>query len=240
MGYARVTLADLRTQLADLLGTQGNFWTQEEQDSAINEAIAAWQLMTGETVTTVSQVITSTTLNKFDVTTTDSAGTVLSVIRATINNNIQTSKLRELSIVELDQGYYGWRSETSSTTTQLPSYWVPIGITSVMLYPRVGTTSTLYLDCYADALPLTATNSYIDIDESYLTRVLAYAQSLLAFKQGVGDGTDNAKPLRELFMAVARDRNTLLLETALYKNYMGQDDSKGEPGDAQPQQGARG
>lgn len=240
MGYARVTLAQLRTQLADLLKTSGNFWTQEEQDSAINEAIAAWQLMTGETVITVSQAITATTTNSFSVATTDSAGTVLSVIRVT-GGQTTPGTLRELSVVELDQGFYGWRTETASSTTQQPAYWVPIGISSVWVYPRVGAvTNTYYLQCYADAVPLTATTSYIDIDESWLTRVLAYAQSLLAFKQGIGDGTDNTKALKELFLTAAQERNQLLMETALYKNYMGHDDSKGEPGQAAPQQGARG
>lgn len=233
MAYQRVTLAQLRTQLDDLLHTQGNFWAQEERDAAINEAIAVWQLMTGETVTTVTQSLNSTSENLFTLSNTG----VLSVLR--IANTTDVS-LREMSIVELDQGFYGWRTETASTTTQRPEYWIPIGISKIMVYPRTGATSTYNLLVYADAVPLSATNSYIDIDESQLTKVLAYAQSLLAFKQGEGDGTDNSKPLRDLFITAARERNSLLMQTALYKNYMGQDESKGEPEEPVAQSGARG
>lgn len=233
MAYQRVTLSTLRTQLLDLLHSQGNFWTQEERDAAINEAIAVWQLMTGETVTTVTQSVVSTTDNLISLNNTG----VLSVLRVA---DSQENPLRELSIVELDQGYYGWRTETAASTTQRPEYWIPLGINKIMVYPKAGATVTYNLQIYADAVPLIATNSYIDIDESQLTKVLAYAQSLLAFKQGVGDGTDNAKPLRDLFITAAQERNKLLMQTALYKNYMGQDESKGEPAEAKEQLGVRG
>lgn len=235
MGYQRVTLSDLRTQLLALLKSNGTFWTQEEVDAAINEAIAAWQLMTGESISSVALNLSSTLSNLWALNTTNQPLSIISV------SDAQGTPLRELSIVELDQGFYGWRTEIITSSLQGPSYWAPIGIKSIMIYPRAGNGSqNLSMQCYSDAVPLAATNSYIDIDESYLTRILAYAQSLLAFKQGVGDGTDNAKPLKELFLAAAQGRNQLLMETALYKNYMGQDDSKGEPAQAEPQQGARG
>jgi len=237
MAYARVTLSDLRSQLADLLKTNSTFWTQEEQDAAINEAISVWQLMTGETVIYITQSITTTTGNIYSIPTTHTSGIALSVLRVA---SASDTPLREMSLGELDRGYYGWRSETAAATTQLPEYWAPVGLAKLALYPRVGTTATLNLQCYADVSPLTATTSYIDIDESHLTKVLAYAQSLLAFKQGVGDGTVNASPLKDLFLMAARERNRMLMETALYKDYMGQDEGKGEPAKPAPQQGARG
>jgi len=237
MAFQRVTLTNLRDQLTDTLKTQGNFWTQEEKDAALNEAISVWQLMTGETVITVTQSITTTAENLYDIVTDHASGKVLTVLRVADSAD---SPLREMSVKELDQGYYGWRIETASSTTQAPEYWAPVGINKLFIYPRVGATQTFNLHCYADALPLTSTNSYIDIDESHLTKVMAFAQSLLAFKQGVGDGTDNTKPLKELFLTAARDRNQILLETSLYKNYMGQHEEQGEPGKANPQQGARG
>jgi hypothetical protein len=237
MAYQRVTLADLRAQLSDLLKTAGNFWIQEERDAALNEAIEVWQLMTGEKVITVTQSITSTTVNLVSIITNHTNGTVLSVLRV---ESAAAVPLREMSLKEMDDGYYGWRSETASTTTQRPEYWAPAGLDQVMIYPRTGATSTYNIQAYADPTPLTATTDYIDIDESHLTKVLAYAQSLLAFKQGVGDGTDNVKALRELFLTAARERNRELLKSALYKNYMGQHEDKGEPAAPAAQQGARG
>lgn len=237
MAYQRVTLSQLRTQLDDLLKTQGNFWVQEEKDAAINEAISVWQLMTGETVTTITQSVTDTAANLVALVTTDTAGKVLSLLRVSDSSDVP---LREMSVVELDQGYNAWRTETASNTTQRPEYWAPVGIGSILIYPRVGATATYNLHIYSESVPLIATNSYIDIDEGHLTRVLAYAQSLLAFKQGLAEGTDNSKPLKELFITAAQERNRVLTETALYKNYMGALEDQGEPAKPAPQLGARG
>jgi hypothetical protein len=239
MAYQRVNLASLRTQLADRLKTNGYFWSQAEQDRAINEAVAVWQAMTGDHVITVTQTLTNTTSNLFTITSTDNAGTVLSVLR--VAPAAGGASLREMSLYELDQGYYGWRTATASSTTQRPSYWSPVGINQLMIYPRIGATTSYSLLCYGDSKPLTSSSSdYIDIDEGELNRVLSLAQAILAFKEGVVEGTDNAKALREMFLLAATTRNKELTETALYKNYMGQDDSLGEPGDEKSQTGLRG
>lgn len=81
MAYQRVTLAQLRTQILDRLGSTQKFWSQDEIDRALNEAVGVWQALTGEKVITVYQTITSTTSNIFDVVTDHTNGTVLSVIR---------------------------------------------------------------------------------------------------------------------------------------------------------------
>lgn len=146
---------------------------------------------------------------------------------------------REMSIYDLDQGYYAWRTETATTTTQRPEYWAPIGISKFALYPRTGAEITLRILAYADTTPFASSASYIDIDEGHLQKVIDYAHSLLAFKEGIPEGTDSSKPLKELFLAAARDRNAELRHTSLYMNYMGHDESKGEFGKPAPQQGVR-
>lgn len=237
MAYQRVTLSQLRAQLDDRLKTSGSFWTQEEKDRGLNEAIAIWQAMTGDHVITVTQTLTDTTKNLVGLTTTDTNGTVLSVLRVIPAGG---AALREMSLYELDQGFYGWRTETASNTTQRPAYWSPVGIASIMVYPRVGASQSYSLLCYGDALPLTTAGSYIDISEGELQRVLGMAQAILGFKEGVVDGTDNASALKELFIYVAHNKNRELMDYAIYKDYMGHDESFSEPDLPKTQDGLRG
>jgi hypothetical protein len=147
---------------------------------------------------------------------------------------------RELSIYELDQGFYGWRTETASTTTQRPEYWGPVGLTKFFLYPRSGVANLgLNLLVYADNTPLTSDSSYLDIDEASLSKVLDLAHALLSFKEGVPEGTESIEPLKQLLMHAAATRNSEVAKFALYRNYMGHDDSKGEPELPEPQRGVR-
>lgn len=50
MAYQRVTLADLKARLAERLGGDETFWSEPQREAAINEALSAWQLLTGEFV----------------------------------------------------------------------------------------------------------------------------------------------------------------------------------------------
>lgn len=50
MAYQRTSLGQLKDRLAERLGGQGRFWSEAEQELAINEALAVWQLMTGDFV----------------------------------------------------------------------------------------------------------------------------------------------------------------------------------------------
>ena len=52
MAYQRTSLGQLKARLLERLGGQGHFWSEAEQELAINEALAVWQLMTGDFVLT--------------------------------------------------------------------------------------------------------------------------------------------------------------------------------------------
>lgn len=148
---------------------------------------------------------------------------------------------REMSVYDLDQGFYGWQAETASSTTQRPAYWAPLGLTRFFLYPRSGIDNLeLNLLCYADNTPLVADEDYLDLDEAALSKVLGLAQAILAFKQGVVDGTDNTQALKEMLQLAAATKNSEVTKFALYRNYMGHDDSKGQPSNPAPQKGVRG
>jgi len=61
MAYQRITLTQLKTRLEERLGGEQRFWTEPEREHAINEAIAAWQLLTGEVVVTDTQTLPANT-----------------------------------------------------------------------------------------------------------------------------------------------------------------------------------
>ncbi len=219
MAYARVTFSTLRTQLDDRLKTQGNFWNQLEKDRAINEAVAIWQSMTGDHIIEITQTISDSTANLVTLVTNDTAGKSLSVLRM---NQSSGPALREMHYYDLDQGFYGWRTETAASTTQRPAYWSPVGIDKIFIYPRTGASQAYRFTCYGEIAVLTAAGDYIDINEGELQRLMGMAQALLAFKEGVTEGTENANALRDLFLQVAQTRNKELQLTATYKDYMSQ------------------
>lgn len=237
MAYQRVTRAQFRTKLLDQLGSDGTFWITAEINAAINEAVSIWQALTGDIVATVTQSITNTTENLVDVVTDHTAGKVLSVIRVA---EVGGSPLQEVSYPEMDSGWYGWRTETASVTTQRPAYWSPVGLSKFFIYPRTGATSTYSLLVYSDSTPLSSDASYLDVDEGSLQKLVGMAQALLAFKEGMKEGDENADALKQLFMEAAEKRNQELKHTALYKNFMGHSDDTSEPAEPTPQTGVRG
>lgn len=238
MAFQRVTLTQLRAQLLDRLGSVGTFWNTDELNAGINEAVSIWQLLTGEKVVTITQTLASTTENLQNVSTVHANGKVLSVLRVAPSSGVS---YREMSPYELDQGFYGWRTATAASTTQRPEYWAPLGVNKFFVYPRTGATNqTLSLLAYSDNTPLVSDGSYLDMDEAALSKVLGLAHALLSFKEGVPEGTDSAQPLKEMLQLAAASKNSEVTKFALYRNYMGQDESKGEPGVPDPQRGVRG
>jgi hypothetical protein len=137
LAYQRVTLATLRAQLLDRLGSTGTFWSTDELNAEINEAVAIWQLLTGEKVITVTQTVGSTTANLFNVVTNHTNGKVLSVIRITPSEatavTVQFSWSQSSESAQVDFGFtllesylgsggsaqvtWDWGDNTSNTYT---------------------------------------------------------------------------------------------------------------------------
>lgn len=228
MSYQRVTLATLRTQLVDQLKTVGTFWQLAEINAALNEALAIWHAMTGASYSpggfTVTVTDTETNLVDFaSITDTYNQKPVVLTRVAIQTATGQYSPLQEISVEEMDQGFYGWRTETASVTTQRPEYWASQGLHQFAFYPRTGATCTFQLQGYTDPYYHYDDGYYINIGEGELARLIDLAQAILMFKEGIVEGTDNAKALRELFVYIAENRNRDLMKLQTYRNYMGQD-----------------
>jgi len=218
MAYARTTLATLKSRLATQIGGQGKFWSAHEQEDAINEALAVWQLLTGDFVATATCTASGNLVEVFDPT---------GVSTATLNpaplNIIRLAQgataLQPLTVVDLDQEKYGWRVASTST----PTYWAPYGLSHVVVYPQAGTTNTYTATYYRGDRILTSDSSYVNLGDEELEKILDYAQWYLSFKESVKEGLANTGPLKEMFLLAARLRNAKLAGTAMYNRFMGLD-----------------
>lgn len=240
--YARTTIATLRTLLKERIGGEGIFWTDSEVNYALNEALAVWQVLTGDWVSTYEQRVPAGTA----VLSLDSTVKNLGITRVrravATTSGFATSgtgtALYPVSIQEMDQGYYGRQGAASGT----PDYWAPFGIDKIVLYPKAASTQTIGLQYY-DADPrmsLTGTD-YFNMGDEEILRILDYAQWVLAFKEGLSEAFENVDPFKQMFLTAAKLRNAKLRATAQYKDYMGTDrDEEKSTKTATPQEGLRG
>jgi len=239
MAYARTTVAEFRSLLIERIGGNETFWDTGEIDLALNEALAVWQLITGDFVLAVSttlpagaQIITLST------TATPSLGVIRLRRMTTTATPSPSTTLYPLSIQEADQGYYGRQGSASGT----PEYWAPFGINKFMIHPSASTTQTVQVQYYsADSRLVMNGTTYLDLGDEEVLRLVDYAQWVLSFKEGLKEALVNTQPLREMFLVAARLRSAKLRGSALYRNYMGNDRDETKPlRDSNPQAGLKG
>jgi hypothetical protein len=239
MAYARTSITEFRNLLIERIGGNETFWTTTEIDLALNEALAVWQLITGDVVRTAgvtlpagSQIISlSTTVNP-------SMGFIRIRRMTTTTTPAAATTLYPISIQEADQGYYGRQGSASGT----PEYWAPFGIDKFMIHPAAATTQTVQVQYYsADSrIPMDGA-TFLDLGDEEVLRIVDYAQWVLSFKEGLKEALVNTQPLREMFLTAARLRSAKLRNTAMYRNYMGNDRDETKPlRTNEEQQGLRG
>ena len=222
MSYARTTLTTLRARLLERVGGSGKFWVTAELDYAINEALAAWNLLTGDLVTSENKTgvsagtetisLSATALLPFRITATDGA-----------------TILTPTTLKDLDQGEYGWRDDANST----PQFWAASGRDLVWIYPQpdataVAGTNDFTVEEYDGAQQLVNAGDYIQVGDEDLDAIMNYAQAYLAFKEGPGEGTDNVQPLFQLFVATSKKRARWLRFENPFRLYMGSGRQSGE------------
>lgn len=240
MAYSRVTLAQVKTRLRERQAEFDDFWTEPELEAAINEAVAVWQLLTGDYPD--KDVLDLTTPPSTDIQTPTFTVPMATIMRVRCSKTAPYTTfgkaLKGRSLFELDKGQYKWRAET---TADCPDYWVPIGIDTLMVYP-LPTVPTKLEILYLNGEPrLVNTTDYIQVGDEELVRIVDYAQWILSFKEGLKEAMENLDPFKKLFLMAAANRNERLRGSALYRIFMG--DSKEDTGamtEAKPQEGVRG
>ena len=239
MGYQRTTIAQLRTLMRNRLGGIGTFWNEQEVNDALNEALAIWQILTGEVVLSYAQKVNPGDEVVSLDTTAFPSFQIVRIRRSTGAASTATSgsALYPLTVFELDQGFYGRQGASSGT----PNYWAPLGTDKFVLYPKASSTSYVGVQYYsADPRPSLDDTSYLDMGDEEILRILDYAQWVLSFKEGIQEAIINLDPLKQLFLVAARLRNMRLRNTAPYRDYMGVARDEAEPArDVKEQEGLR-
>jgi hypothetical protein len=220
VAYARITLQQLKDRLAERIGGQNKFWTEPEREAAINEALAVWQLMTGDFTKIANVTVTHSTYGIYLV----DAGADQPV--AFLRLKVDNTPVNQLSLRDLDKGFYGWRSESSTST---PEYWAPVANNLVALH-QAATDQTQHdaqtfnaMFLRGDRL-LTSDSDNVQLGDEEVLAIIAYAQACLAFKQGESEAFDNSKAMRTLFGRAAARRGSWLRGTSIYRKFMGQED----------------
>lgn len=215
MPYTAVTLATLKTQLADRYDNSV-FWTASQATAAINESLRQWNLFTGMWKKTQ---LTATTANT--VWYTFSSSFVYNM-RVTYNGQ----QMDIASLDSMDNGRPNWEGETTSSGGAVPtrpSKWIPSGLRRLAIWPADASGGgSLALDgvCITPTLSLDA--DFIDLAQSEHDAILGEALMLLAFKEG-GTRFEAAKKWHQEFLIAAAEQNERLKASAYFKKAMGFD-----------------
>jgi hypothetical protein len=250
MAYARITLLQLKDRLAERVGGQNKFWTEPEREAAINEALAVWQLMTGDFVDTADATVTYGTEAVYTVDL--GAGQPIAFLRLKMAQTegddpfwpeVSETPINQISLRELDQGFYEWRSES---TLSIPEYWVPVCNDKIAVHPKPTEGSNQHGEQNFNMMylrgdrPLTADADFVQLGDEEVVRILDYAQAVLAFKQGSTEAFEMSDPLRQMFGQAASRRGSWLRNSSIYRKFMGQEDDQSPTlRQAAPQTGVR-
>jgi hypothetical protein len=219
MAYARTTLTTLRARLLERIGGQGKFWLTAELDYALNEALHVYQLITGEFVASTTIALTKDTPTKsgYNPSYYKSIG-LFKLYRTATNPMVPTT------IDDLDQGAYGWRNADSGE----PAFWVEEGIDWLYVNPPPDANNNYTGFYYRGDDQLVNAGDYIQVGDEELSAIINYAQAYLAFKEGVGEGTDTAQAMAQLFFATAKRRAGWLTEHHPFKRETGSGTQAGQ------------
>lgn len=226
MAYARTTLAQMKELLAERVGGQNRFWTESEREAAINEALAVWQLMTGDFTDEKTLNVNWSPLIGHTITTNDDYRSI-----AYTRLKVDGSLVSPASLHGLDKGRYTWRAET---TTGAPEEVVYLGDDYVAFYPHVNNQTNHEAKTYTFQTVkgdrfLVADADYIQVGDEELTTIIDYAQFVLAVKEGEVESFTNAGPLVTMFMKAALRRGSWLRRSSLFRKFAGQEYDKEKP-----------
>jgi hypothetical protein len=209
------TLVDLRERLADRY-EDVPFWTADDCNDALNEALLVWNLLTGYWRTTLELPAIAYTWD-YDL-------TEALVFGARVQYNDQP--LDVTSLWELDQGRPGWRSETTASGGSVPTkplLWAPVSLLYIHIWPApIVSGGTYTVDGVAATPRLRFDDDTVDLGEELLAPLLDGALHMAAFVEG-GDRFTATDAHWQAFLAAAVEHNGQLTRSALFRRYLGLD-----------------
>lgn len=212
MSYTQVTLSQFRTDLLAAVETVP-YWSTAEANTAINEAIRVWNLLTQQWKT---RVIVSSVASQHWYTLPSACLVPFRVIWV-------SDPLYPSSVSDLDNSKPGWEGQAagSAGVPTRPMLWAPKGINRICLWPAPSTSSVNFaVDCIQSMPTLSADGDYIDLGREEQGAIILYALHRLAYKEG-GPRFQASGSYLKLFLTLAGERNNRLRATTFYKRVVG-------------------
>ena len=201
--YTLFTLLQLRDLLTARVGNNSVFWDSQEKNDALNEALNVWQLMVGEWTAGITMAADGSTFY--------AAPAQIGAVQRVLFGG---SPLTMISVNELDMGSPEWQGTSGD-----PEFWALMGVNLFALSPQP-TTGNITIEGISETPTLTNDSDYVMLGDEQLNRILDYAEHYCSFKEGVGE-FDSSQSGFSLFIEAAGKRNSNLLASALYRQWMG-------------------
>jgi hypothetical protein len=205
MPYTSVTRSSFRTNLRSRLGNTA-FWADAELNSAINEAMRTWNLLTG--VWCEKYLAPITGYNNWI--------TLPSTITSSTRVEYKGKALKSVALRDLDNGVPSWEGLPGE-----PRYWAPAALNSIAVYPvNDVSNNSLTVDGVRRTPALSDDTDTVDLDPGTYDTLLDYARHVLLLKLGGREFTESAAARKALFEAAART-NQRIQGSAPYRKIMG-------------------
>lgn len=221
MPYTQIDQVTLRGQLEDRW-ERSPFWSADEGNRAINEALRWWNLLTGFWR---KRIVFGVSSPSAPVSWISLPSALVFGARVAWNN----FALEPSSLQDLNSGRPYWLGETTAMGGDIPSRvtaWAPAGLTLLALWPADASgCGELVVDGVAATPVLVNPTDKVDIGRDELGPLVGEALYLCALKEG-GPRFEIVRNLHLEFLRAAADRNARLKASALYRRLMGADDSR--------------
>jgi len=214
MPYTTQTLAALRARLQRSYDSTP-FWSDQEANDAINEALYFFNLYTGywRGSATANTVASSPFVSV--------PGSL--TYRARVTRAGKT--LKRKSIVELYRQRRGWRTQTTASGGEVPTTiqeWAPIGLATIAIWPAdAAGGTTLTFEAIRITPILTADGSLLDLGDEEIQILLDEALYVLAFKRP--SILPTFRPRHLAFLAACVERNDQLRASSYFRQVLGLD-----------------
>ena len=230
MPFTEITGDDLLTAVYERLGDHlGNtFWRQDEVIRFTNESLRLWNLLTGlwrdaipmgegaPPTTAAAQVFYRLPSN------------VIYGLRMECNG----VTMEPTNLFDLDFGQPNWQAERCGPTDQ-PRMWAPVGIGLIAIWPSsFNGGESLTVEGVVPAPQLIGNPSNLgnplDLPKEDMADIAAYAAHVMRVKEGGQEFQSSIEQLK-LFLKGAGQRNSILMQSAKYRQWMGITDRQKRP-----------
>lgn len=220
MPYQAITRAELRSRLQEFWESKP-FWTADEANRAINEALRFWNLLTGRWQDTMTL---TTTVNTSSYALPSS---ILYRTRVAWNGLPLSSDSRE----SFENGRPRWRAETMTSGGDVPTrptLWAPISLRQIAIWPHDLGHQSLEIDGVAATPVLGADGAFVNLSEADVSVLLGYGLHVVSLKKGGPYFAQTFKYFRAM-LAAAGEENSLLTTSQVYRRVMGLDHRDQKP-----------